>query len=372
MLNKRKKKALTILVVIIVIAVAVTYILPIAILSASADDVPEADPSAAEQTQENPEDEEFGTDDPALLPPPPEPPKPPATIEITTYPSTMEVGDQGQLQCLLQNAPEGVFAEWSSNNPNVAVVDPTGSIAAIAPGDAEVTVRAGDLRASALIHVNDYKASKITILVADRTGEQDARGRLIYKIEVGDVCHLTPRIDPKGAKLESIAWTVSDPDVAELSGDGDFVANAKGQTSVTASSGTLSDTIYFDVEESGIPIKTLLRYILIGVIILVAIVVVVVLCTQTAKRRKEEDRKRAAAAKRRREEARKRDEEAAKRAADEAELAAKIERTKQIIEMETSTHRPAKVSGATVSATGDAAKSEGETTERPLTLDDIE
>jgi flagellar basal body-associated protein FliL len=371
MLNKRKKKALTILVVIIVIAVAVTYILPIAILGASAAETG-ADPNTPEQTQENPEDEIFGTDDPALLPPPPEPPKPPATIEITSYPPTMDVGDHGQLQCLLQNAPEGTYAEWSSSNSNVAVVDPTGSIAAIAPGDAEVTVHAGDLRASALVHVKDYKASKITILVAGLTGERDPQGRLRYKIEVGDICHLTPRIDPKDAKLESIAWTVSDPEVAELMADGDFVANAKGQTSVTAASGALTDTIYFDVEESGVPIQTILRYIIIGVILIVAIIVIVVLCTQAARRRKEAERKRAAAVKRRKEEAQKRDEETAKRAADEAELAAKIEKTKQVIEMETSTHRPAKVSGATVSAAGDTAKPYDETTERPLTLDDIE
>jgi flagellar basal body-associated protein FliL len=366
MTNKRKKKALTILVVIIVIAVAVTYILPIAILSASATDIPG-------ETQENPGDEEFGTDDPAILPPVvPEPPKPPATLRITSYPANLEIGDRGRLSCELANAPEGTYVEWVSDNPDVAVIDSTGNIVAIAPGDAVIIARAGDMRDSALIHVNDYKASKITILVSGLSGEPDAWGHLVYKIKVGDVYRLTSQIDPKGAKVERIDWVVGDPEIAELSASGEFIAGAKGETPVTASTGVLSDTIIFQIEENGIPVKTIIRYIIIGAILVVVIIVAIVLAVGAAKRRKEEDRKRAAAAKRRKEEARQHaEEEAAKRSADEAETLAVIERAKHALEQEPPETRPTKVSGATVGAATGAIGPDDENTERPLTLDDI-
>jgi hypothetical protein len=98
----------------------------------------------------------FGTDDPTVLPPlTPEPAKPTATLEIASYPANLNVGDRGQLTYELLNAAEGIYAEWFSDNPNVAVVDSVGNIAAIAPGDVEITVQAGDLRSSVLVHVND-------------------------------------------------------------------------------------------------------------------------------------------------------------------------------------------------------------------------
>jgi flagellar basal body-associated protein FliL len=374
MLNKRRKKALTILVVIIVIAVAVTYILPIAILGASAAEI-----GAVSNAQVDlgipldPGDEEFGTDDPSVIPPVlPEPPKPPASLQLKSYPGNLDVGDRGQLTCELLNAPEGTYVEWNSDDPNVAVIDSTGSIVAIAPGDAVITVSAGDLRDSALIHVNDYKASKLTILVTGLSGEPDAQGRLVYKIKVGDVYRLSFRIDPQGAKVERIDWAVSDPEVAELSDDGEFVASAKGETSVTASAGVLSNTILFQIEENGIPLDTIFRYIIIGVVVIVVIIVAVILIARAAAKQKEAERKRAATAKRRKEEARQRAEDAAKRAADQAETAAATEQAKHSFEPEPPEIHSAKVSGATVSAVTGVANPHDETLERPLTLDDIE
>jgi ABC-type Fe3+-hydroxamate transport system substrate-binding protein len=284
----------------------------------------------------------------------------------------MDVGDRSQLQCILENPPEGVYAEWSSNNPSVAVVDPTGSIVAIAPGDAEIVVRAGDIRVSVMVQVNDYKASKLTITVSGLKGEQNAQGRMVYKIKVGDVCQLTPNIDPKGAKVEHIDWSSSDPETAELSDDDELIAAKKGEVFVTASSGALSDTIVFQIEENGIPVATLIRYIIIIVISIVIIVVVVILAAGASRRRKEEEARRAAAARQRKEEARQRAEEAEKRVTDAAEVAALIEKNKQVLDMEASAHKPPKVSGATVSATTDKANPHDEKTERPLTLDDVE
>ena len=60
------------------------------------------------------------------------------------------------------------------------------------------------------------------------------------------------------------------------------------------------------------------------------------------------------------------------RAADEAEMAALVERNKQVLDLDNTAHRSAKVSGATVSAIGDANRPNDDSEERPLTLDDIE
>lgn len=341
MFKKRKKKAVIIFIIILVAAILGTYVLQLTTVVSYA-----------------------GTPEP----------KPPMTLEITSYPANLEVGDRGYITCELLNGPEGIYVDWSSDNPAVAVVDPTGSIVAIAPGDAEISVQAvaGDvvLRRSAYVHVNDYKASKITISAPGIDGQVDARGRTVYRIKVGDVLHLTTRIQPEGAKLARIEWTAGNPEIVDLSGGGDVVATAKGETSITVSSGVLSDTILFEIEENGIPVETILRYIILVVVVIIIIVVIVNIALYTAKRRKEEERKRAAAAKHRREEARQRAEEEAKRAADEAK-ATKIEKGKPVQEPETQASRSAKVSGATVSAAGDAAGPHDENTERALTLDDI-
>ena len=363
--EKRKRQARIILVVIVVVAVVVCYVLPLATLSAAAGEPPAGG-------------EEFGTDDPSILPPeitaPPEQPKP--TVTIINPPTMLDVGFRGMLTCVIENAPEGTYPEWSSSNTGVIIIDDTGTIEAIAPGDAEIIVRAGNIRAAVIIHVNELKANKLTITVVGLEPEINYTGRVTYRISASDVIKLRYSIEPKGAKVNSIGWSISDSDIAELSSDisnnSELIASKSGEFSVTVSSGALSDTIYFIVEESGVSTDTIIKYIILIIVAIVVIIVVATLIARAARIHKEEQRRQAIAARRKKEAARQRAEEARKRAADEAEMAALVERNKQVLDMETTSHRPTKVSGATVSAIGDANKPNGDGEERPLTLDDIE
>lgn len=362
--DKRRRQARVILVVIIVVAVVVCYVLPLATMGVAATEEP---PATGE--------EEFGTDDPSILPPeitaPAEPPPPPPTIEIVNPPIIMDVGDRAVLQCVMTNFPEDVFPDWSSGNSNILAIDSSGQVEAISPGDAEVIVTAGNLRTSALVHVNELRANKISLIVRDIESEPTPSGRLAYRIQTTDVIRMSYSIEPKGANVDSISWSINDPEIAELANNGELIAQSVGEVSVTVTAGGLSDTVYFIIEERGVPVDTLIKYIIYVVIAIVVVVVIIAIIVNAVKKRKEEERKRAVIARQRKEEARQRAEEARKRAADEAEMAALVERNKQVLDMETTAHRSAKVSGATVSAIGDANKQNDDGEERPLTLDDI-
>ena len=366
--DKRRRRARIIVVIIIAVAVVACYVLPLATMNAAAEEAPPITEGAEGE-------EEFGTDDPSVLPPEvtaPEEKKPPATLEILPYPSEMDVDDRFVFQCIISNAPDGTTAEWSSGNHAVLIVDPTGSAVAVAPGNAEVTVRAGELRSSRMVHVNDLKANKISLSVVGVEGKPSPMGRTVYNIEVGDVIKINHVITPRGANLESISWSLSNTEIAEMSNSGELIAIASGDVSVTVKAGELSDTVYFTIDESGVPVDTLVRYIILIVIAIVIVVVVALIISRAVNIRKEEERKKAIAAKRRKDEARLRAVEAQRKAAEEAELVAIAERNKQALEAESAAQHSTKVSGATVSAAGDANKANDDGEERPLTLDDIE
>ena len=368
--EKRRRRARIILVVIIVVAVVVCYVLPLATLSAAAGEPPT--PPGGE--------DEFGTDDQSLWPPDYTPPpdveeKPRQTVKIINPPTTLDVGSKGTFNCLIENAPEGTYPDWSSSDSSKIIVDDAGNFEVLAPGDVEILVTAGGMRAAAWIHVNDLKANRLVITVQGIEPDSSYIGRTIYKISVSDVIQLRYDLEPKGANVDSINWSLSNSEIAELSSSfsntRELIATAAGELSVTVSSGALSDTAYFVIQEGGIAMDALVKYIILIIVIIIVIVVVATLIARAVRIKKEEERKRVIAARRKKEAARQRAEEARQKAADEAEMAARMERNQQVLDMETTAHRSAKVSGATVSAMGDANKPNGDGEERPLTLDDI-
>jgi len=359
--QKQRRRIFIIIAALIIIAMAFAYVIPLTAMAAPETPPPDngtdSDPNWPPEPGEEEQEEE--------KPPPP-------VLLIATDPPRLDVGQEIQIQVVMENIPENTLLEWSSSNLSVAGVSADGRVIAISPGYAEVAVVAGTMRASVLITVNEMKASRITIVVDEtvaRTGDKS------YEIKVGDVIRLSAKIEPAGAKVNKFTWKVGNDRVASVSQNGqraELVASNIGQTQVTVTADSISDSITFNIIESGVPIDRLMEYIKYGVIMAIAAIVAVVVLTWLAQRRKKELARQKALAKKRKAEAeRRRREEVERRVREEAE-AEKLRERREPRRPQDDERLTMRVSGAVVGAGIPESRDETGEQERPLTLDDLE
>ncbi|MDR3305281.1 MAG: Ig-like domain-containing protein [Clostridiales Family XIII bacterium] len=344
--GNKNKKILTVIVAVIVAAVVLSYVLPFAFSALGAEVPADGGSPAQDQSQDPPQGET------PEEPPAPEPPPAPS-LRITNTPPPLNVGEEAPLSYELKNA-EGAAVVWASGNPAVVAIDANGRVKALAPGTAEITAAAGEVRDSILVKVNDLAVEKATIAVSELSAE---RGQSEYTVKVGEIYHLSVQIEPEGAKVGRVTWTLGNPDAASLSKSEEFIATAVGSADVTVTVDGCTDTITFIIEENGIPIATIIRYIIAGVIIIAVIITVILLIMHAGTRRKEAAKKRAAAKKRR-----------------EAETSMRRNDTIREARERPAQGRKTKIYGAGVGANGEGSKAPGgeEEPERPFSLDDIE
>ena len=357
-----------IICVIVVAALVLTYVMMFPV-NAYASDVTTPPP------------EDFGTsgdyDDSTLTFPGQEPEE--EVIEpmlmITGGPIQLDIGQSYWIPYIMTDFPPGVLAIWESRNPDVAVVTSDGQVLAVGPGDVEITVTAGQKRASVLVTVNDLKANNIIIVVDEEIIKTGPRS---YELMVGDVTRFTVRIEPEGAKVEKISWVLGNGNVASLTQSGataEFIAEGIGSTLLTVKAGDLIDEITINIVESGVPLATIWDYLKYGVIIIIIVVVIIILAAWLAARRKKEKlRQRAIAAKRRKEEAerRAREEAAAYEMKREAREARELREAREPRPAQNSERETMRVSGAAVGAGAAPPVDKKTEIERPLTIDDLE
>lgn len=124
----------------------------------------------------------------------------------------------------------GASVTWSSSNPNIARVDPGGTVTAASNGSAQITASFGQARATATVRVRQESA-RIVIIPESATltavGETVQMEAVVY--DSGDT------IIP-GAP---VVWTSSLPDVATVGANGLVTAVSTGTTQITAASGTV-------------------------------------------------------------------------------------------------------------------------------------
>ena len=355
-----KKRILIIVVIIIIAALAFAYVIPMASMAATAapPETPPPDPptswdldeSTLPAPWEDDDDEEEDTPNPIL--------------DILDNSIVLEVGERVQISYIKEYLPAGVVETWETSNADVVVVNELGVLLAVGPGFSQVFVRAGDTYDSVFVTVNELKANRIVILVGDdiiRTGSKT------YELTVGDVIRLTSKIEPDGAKVDSIVWKIGNTNVASLPTDRgqtcEFVANAVGQTLLTVIAGSLEDSVSISIVERGVSQNQLLKYILVVVIIVVAIVVLAVILTYINQKKKKEQARQKALAKRRRE-------EAERRAREEADAEMQREKTDPR-PVQSGDRTTMKINGTIVGA-GIRTPEGTPEPERPLTLDDLD
>jgi len=287
--TKRMRVLLIIVAAVMVAAMAFAYILPIAGFAANGTG-PGTGPAPGSYSSGGPGPGYAPAAEAAEEEPVP-------SLKINYAPTTMDVGEEATLSYELLDAEEGALASWSSSNESIATIAADGHVVALAPGTVEFTASVGVMRTSVLIKINALKPQSVHIQIAE-TPAETAPG--VYDIKVGDIYHLSSRIEPTGSRVEGkVTWSLSNPDAATLDGSREFIATDPGETTVTVTADELTASVTFRIEENGIPTATIIRYAVTGGIIIVIVVIVILLASYAA--RKEKEARKRAAAKRRKE-----------------------------------------------------------------------
>lgn len=118
---------------------------------------------------------------------------------------------------------------WASSNDKVASVSQEGKVSALAPGEATVSVAAGDVKAECKVTVTKriIKVTQITLSATE------------LNLEPGGEAQLTATFDPADADLSSVVWASSAEAVATVSQDGKVKAVADGVATISVTAGAV-------------------------------------------------------------------------------------------------------------------------------------
>ena len=153
------------------------------------------------------------------------------SVQIAPLKAPLAVGGSVTLDAVTRifngDPRSGVPINWTSDNAQVATVDPGGVVTGVGPGKARITATSGTGSTTTTITVvkNDIRALLVT------AGAKTAR--------TGDVIRFTAKGDP--ASDVATRWSVSGSG-ATIDQDGGFVAAAPGTYIVTGSSGNVSSS----------------------------------------------------------------------------------------------------------------------------------
>lgn len=118
---------------------------------------------------------------------------------------------------------------WASSNDKVASVSQEGKVSALAPGEATISVAAGDVKAECKVKVSKriIKVTQITLSATE------------LNLEPGGEAQLTATFDPADADLSSVVWASSAEAVATVSQDGKVKAVAEGVATISVTAGAV-------------------------------------------------------------------------------------------------------------------------------------
>ena len=130
---------------------------------------------------------------------------------------------------------------WSSSNADVATVDQSGKVTAVAAGSATIYAAAGDKKASCTVTVNK-KTVDVTSITLDKTCASMSPGQTIT---------LTATVKPDNATDKTVTWTSTNPGAATVDQNGKVTAVAEGTAIIKAEAGGLTATCEITVEPPG-------------------------------------------------------------------------------------------------------------------------
>lgn len=145
-------------------------------------------------------------------------------IQVSPSSLTLSVGESASLGATVypKNATDkGV--EWSSRNPDVASVNPSGIVVANGVGTAVILADAVD---------GSGKRGGCTVVV--KKPESIEIEGLCRMLTVGDSATLSVKVSPEGLRLREVSWSSDHPSVVSVSADGYIMAKSGGHAVITA------------------------------------------------------------------------------------------------------------------------------------------
>lgn len=139
-------------------------------------------------------------------------------------PETAATGESAETDEKVAKAAEKLTIEWTSSDESVATVDETGTVTAVAAGEADITAAVQDADISSVTHV------KVVILP---TGV-DAPDTLELYTNGESEKSLDAKIVPEDATEVKLAYVSSDEGVATVDENGLVTAVADGKCTITA------------------------------------------------------------------------------------------------------------------------------------------
>lgn len=147
-------------------------------------------------------------------------------VQLDDYDLTMYMGEEdAQLTATVTPADaEDAAVTWSTTNAEVAKVDQTGKVTAMAPGVCVITASAASYRASCVV----------TVLAQRQRVESISFDKKELEIRMNATSTLTVNFAPTDATVKTLTWVSSDPGVASVSRTGVVTGLAVGETTITA------------------------------------------------------------------------------------------------------------------------------------------
>ncbi|APZ45418.1 hypothetical protein BW723_03470 [Polaribacter reichenbachii] len=156
---------------------------------------------------------------------------------ITIEGNTITDGTTSQLSVIINPiSASNKTVSWSIDKTSIATISQTGLLTAISNGEVKVGVRAKDgsgVKSEKIFDISGVIAA--TILVESITINAT-------NIIDGSSQQLSINIIPNNATNQSVAWSVSDTNIAEISSDGLLIPKTNGTIKITASSTDGSNT----------------------------------------------------------------------------------------------------------------------------------
>ena len=154
--------------------------------------------------------------------------------------SNLPVGSTHKLQATLEPADAKVTIVWSSSDEDVAVVNESGEVTGVTPGEAVITAAVDKETATCKVVVKAVKPTKIEL------------NQVSAKIEKGTTLALEVVLTPANAVAADLVWSSSDSKVASVA-DGVVTALSVGKTTITAkcNGGELAAVCQIEVVEDG-------------------------------------------------------------------------------------------------------------------------
>ena len=166
---------------------------------------------------------------------------PAAGVTVTPdLPQLQSLGEAVQLTAAVVDEngnASSASADWSSNDPSVATVSPSGLVTATADGEARVTAMVDGVEGAAIVTVAQ-KAVSITLAPqSDTLGTGES---LSLQADVRD-------LGGSALGAPSLSWTSSDETVAVVDASGVVTALAKGTAFISASQDDATDSVALTV-----------------------------------------------------------------------------------------------------------------------------